>query len=144
MIKSVIDKFYITLVINQLKLTNGSKFNNISYHSQMYLDIIAFKENCTVSYLAKVLNVAMPAVTSKIKELEKQGLVSKTQSQKDKRVFYLTVNPQLMEEYEIYDKQLYRAIEHLEKKYTESEISLFCNMVEDLNDEIYEDDIFRT
>ena len=85
-LKKACDQFYLDLIINELRLMNSTNTsNNITYNSLLYLDIIGYKKNCTVSYIADVLNVAKSAVTLKVKELEKMGLVKKTQSEEDKR-----------------------------------------------------------
>ncbi|MBC8536011.1 MarR family winged helix-turn-helix transcriptional regulator [Feifania hominis] len=128
------DRYYLDMVISELRLAN--RFHNIqhiTYNSLLYLDIIAYRENCTVSYLAEALHVAKSAVTLKVKELEKLGLVTKTQSCEDRRVFYLHVNRELLAEYKLYDRVLYRALDEIEQKYTKDEIAVLCDMLDTIN-----------
>lgn len=72
-------------------------------------------------------------MTLKVKELEKLGLVEKVQSTEDKRVFYLHVNEAFLDVYKDYDRVLYDALDHLEEKYSEAELSLLCDMLDTIN-----------
>ena len=113
-LQSKLDRFYLDMVINELRLANFSCYEHVTYNSLLYLDIIAYKEHCTASYIADALHVAKSAVTLKVKELEKLGLVHKTRSQEDKRVYYLHVNEKLLEDYKAYDRVLHRALGEIE------------------------------
>lgn len=132
-LKKMVDRFYLDMVINELQLANYNHCQQVSYNSILYLDIIAYKENCTVSYIADVLHVAKSAVTLKIKELERLGLVVKKQSEEDKRVYYLYVNEKLLEEYKSYDRVLYAALEEIQDTYSKKDIENLCNMLETIN-----------
>lgn len=130
-LKDSINKFYFDMTINELRLMNSKPlYPDITYNSLLYLDIISFQENCTVSYLAEALNISKSAVTVKINELIRQGFVKKTQSIKDKRIFYLSLNEKIIEEYKIYDQKLHETIKSIEKKYSEAEINIFCEMLD--------------
>lgn len=137
-LKNQLNQFYFNMAINEMRLMNESvHFPNITYNSLLYLDIIAYKENCTVSFLAKAFNIAKSAVTLKINELIKQGFVEKTQSTIDKRVFYLTVKPEVIAEYKVYDTVIHSAVEAVEQRYTQAEIKQFCNMLAQIEQFIY-------
>ncbi len=126
-----INRFYYEGAINELRLMNSSVIQpNVSYNTLLYLDIIAYTKNCTASSIAKLFNIAKSAVTSKVKELIKQGLVTKTQSQEDKRVFYLSVNQDVLKEYVLYNEVRNRTVAEIEKKYTQQEINTFCDMLD--------------
>lgn len=142
-LRGTVDRFYLDMVINQLRLANFNCYQHVTYNSLLYLDIIAYTENCTVSYLSNILRVAKSAVTLKVKELEKLGLVEKVQSSEDKRVFYLHVNEMLLKEYEAYDQVLYGALNEIEEKYSTSEINAFCNMLDTINKHFNEENSFR-
>ena len=120
-LRQKMDRFYLDLVLNELRLANSSQLGHLTYNSILYLDIIAYQENCTVTYIADTLHVAKSAVTLKVKELEKLGLVEKVQSPTDKRVFYLSVNQQLLEQYKAYDQVFYRALGEVEESYTDEQ-----------------------
>lgn len=126
-----INKFYFTMSINELRLMNNQVIRkDITYNSRLYLDIISYQENCTVTFLANAMNVSKSAVTIKVNELIKQGLVTKTQSDKDKRVFYLNLNECMVKEYGLYDDRFQTAIEEIDAKYTKQDIDKFCGILE--------------
>ena len=127
------DRFYLDMVINELRLANHDSYQRVTHNSLLYLDIIAYKENCTVSYIAEALHVAKSAVTLKVKELERQGLVVKTQSAEDKRVFYLTINETLREEYKAYDRVLYAALDEVEATYGPQQVRLLWDMLDTIS-----------
>lgn len=128
--KNAVSSFYLEMIINELRLMSSNvSYLNISYNSLLYLDIIACTKNCTVSYIANALHVAKSAVTLKVNELSKQGLVVKKQSENDKRIFYLSVNQSVIDEYKLYNRVLYNAVKTVEKKYSKNEVNKFCEML---------------
>lgn len=132
-LRAKMDRYYLDMVIHELRLANNHSYQSITHNSLLYLDIIAYKENCTVSYIASVLHVAKSAVTLKVKELERLGFVYKTQSEKDKRVFYLHVNQTLVDEYKAYNQVLYAALDEIERSYSKQDIENFCSMLDTIN-----------
>lgn len=87
--------------INFMKAIDLDEFNTIrnselgeklSYINIVHLYIISHYEKITVSDLAKRLNLSKPAVTQKINELEKLGMIVKTRSEEDKRVYYISLS----------------------------------------------------
>lgn len=132
-LKKSITQFFYNMTINELSLMNSQFLNpDITYNSLLYLDIISYTPNCTASHLASALNISKPAVTVKLNELIKQGLVVKTQSKEDKRVYYLNINQEFAHIYETYDTSMYRAIESVKKEYTEEEIDTFCRVLNNI------------
>ena len=70
LIKEILDKYYYSVTISELQMTNNRLLSpDITYNSQLYLDIIHYTENCTASLLAKMINISKPEVTSKINRL---------------------------------------------------------------------------
>lgn len=133
-LRKKVDRFYLDMVINELRLANQHDiYQSVTYNSILYLDIIAYHENCTVSYIADVLHVARSAVTLKVKELERQGLVTKTRSEEDGRVHYLKVNEKLLEEYKAYDRVLYGALDEVAEQYTPEQLAVFCGILDTIN-----------
>lgn len=138
--KSLAEFFY-SRTLNELRLMNSNKlYPNISYNGLLYLDLISYTENCTVSYLAKMLHISKSAVTMRVNELIEHGWVTKTQSETDKRVFYLSVTKELEEDYYEYDLSLTRIIRKVEKNYTEEEIKMFSQMLGDIREEYLKDE----
>lgn len=130
-LKNTINQFYFDMTINELRLLNANIYRpNVTYNSLLYLDIIAYKKDCTVSFIAQSMNVATSAVTLKVKELIKNGLVFKKQSTTDKRVYYLFVNEEILNEYKIYDSSLESAINKIKSSYTAEQINTFCDILQ--------------
>lgn len=126
-----INELYYELVLENLRSMNKDKlYNNLTYNSLLYLEVIQLNENCTPSFLAETLHVARSAVTIKVNELIAKGLVIKTPSQEDKRVYHLKVSPHFTEEYTAYDKSLQSAIQEIEENFDDKEIAGFIRMME--------------
>lgn len=125
------DDIYYDMTLNQLRMMNKDLIcSNITYNSLLYIDLINYTEDCTVSHLAKMLNVSKSAVTIKVNELIKQGLIEKTQSESDRRVYYLTIKPKLTQEFKKMDTSMQNAIKLAEKHYSSTEIGKFCEMLD--------------
>ena len=48
-LRQKMDRFYLDLVLNELRLANSSQLGHLTYNSILYLDIIAYQENCRIS-----------------------------------------------------------------------------------------------
>ncbi|MEA4853075.1 MAG: MarR family transcriptional regulator [Christensenella sp.] len=133
-LKTALDRLHYDFTMNELRLMNKSRHSgSMSYNSLLYLDLIAYKENCTASYLAEILHVAKSAVTLKVKELVKQGFLEKKQSETDRRVHYLSVRPEVAEMYKLYDNAFDNAVAEIEQTYDAEEVSRFCDMLDIFN-----------
>ena len=128
------DRFWYEITVNQLRNQQGKCMKDISFNTSMYLDLVKFRGTATVSSIAEDLDISKAAVTMKVNELVKQGLVKKIQSEEDKRINHLEVTGIASEDYEIYYRPLRYAIETIEKKYTQEKIDVFCEVLETLND----------
>ncbi len=121
------------------RLYSYNKKSELSYHDTLYLNIIeAHPNQYTSSQIADLLKITRPSVTEKINQLCKKGYLVRTQSETDKRVFYLSINPSSPKDYETtasYEDE----IEHdLMAKFGEEKVGLFCEMIEYLSDCMYE------
>ena len=135
-LQDAVSRFYLDITLNELKLMNQSNIQaNISYNSLLYLDLIASQENCTASTLAQLLHISKPGVTAKINELVAQGLVTKRQSERDKRVYYLSVSDAMKEEYRAYDRRQHNATERVKAAYTPKQIATFIEMLDEFRKE---------
>ena len=91
-----INDFYYHMALYELQVMNGNDYyNGLSYNSLLYNNVMEQMEECTVSKMADVLKITKSAVTLKINELVKQGVVVKKQSEKDKRVYFLELSPHM-------------------------------------------------
>lgn len=129
-ILEALQRFYYDTTLNELRLMNeNTLYPNISYNSLLYLDLISYMENCTVSGLAAALHISKAAVTSKVNELIRMGLVEKAQSTQDRRVYYLSLTPQMQEDYRQYDARLQCAVRALKAQFTPEETACFSKML---------------
>lgn len=134
-ITNEINDFYYHMSLFELQAFHeGELFKGLSYNSILYLNVIDLTTDCTISKLAKLLNITKSAVTLKINELEKQGVITKTQSSKDKRVYYLTISPDMKHTFSLYDKAIAQIEETLKKKYSKEELQTFEKIMHTISD----------
>lgn len=131
-LRNSLDAFYYSSVLCDLQLMNR-KFvdENITYNSLLYLELIfSMKGKCTASRIAELLYVSKPAVTLKINELIKQGLVTKSVDPDDHRQNLLFVNEDAIPKYKVYRQQDNTAIQRIMEKYSPQDIQKFCEMLD--------------
>lgn len=125
-ISNEMNDFYYHMSLFELQaFREGELFKGLSYNSILYLNVIDLTKDCTVSKLAELLNITKSAVTLKINELEKQGVIIKTQSEKDKRVYYLSASPDMKRTFSLYDKAAVKIEKELKKTYSKEELQTF-------------------
>ncbi len=135
----ILDKITHDMSISELQQVYKNKStSDLSYHDTLYLNIISAHPNrYTSSQIADLLKVTRPAITQKINELAKKGYIIRTQSSKDKRVFYLSVNP-LKNFYTQEDIAVEEKVNKLMKaKYGSAETEKLCNMLVYLSDTLF-------
>ena len=114
----------------------------MSYNSIMYLDVISYQQAlgvCTVTTLADTLHISRAAATIKVGELVKLGPVTKTRSEEDRRVSYLSVTGPAALALKAYDRPLERAARQVEAAYSQDEIDLFCAILDIFSKEYQKD-----
>ncbi|MDR0861878.1 MAG: MarR family winged helix-turn-helix transcriptional regulator [Oscillospiraceae bacterium] len=127
--------FYFRASILELRALNVSDYTlGISYHSMLYLNVIASIENCTVSRLAELMQITKSGATLKVNDLVKHGFVTRTQSAEDGRVFFLTLTPKIAEVYEKFNNMGADMERDLQAKYSAREMELFAKMLCDVSD----------
>ena len=140
-LRKALDAFYYSTALCDLRLMN-QKFvdENISYNSLLYLELIfSMDGDCTASKIAELLHVSNPAVTLKVNELIRQGLVTKTVDSRDKRRNLLSVNEEVIPQYKIYRRQDNEVIRRITDHYTPEEIRKFCEMLNIISDINFEE-----
>lgn len=140
-LRKALDAFYYSTALCDLRLMN-KKFvdENITYNSLLYLELIfSMNGKCTASKIAELLFVSVPAVTLKINELIRQGLVTKTVDPNDRRKNYLSVNEAAIPKYKVYRRQDAEAIQRITDKYSEDDIQKFCEMLDIISDINFEE-----
>lgn len=128
-----LNKYYYDTIVCDLRHLSRTGGGEISCNSMMYLDVISYQQEdggCTVSRIAKTLNISNSAVTIKVNELVKLGLVQKSRSSQDKRVVQLSLTPETAEFLKAYDSPFERALQEVEKKFNAQEINTFCLILE--------------
>ncbi len=137
----VMDKFSHDMSISELQqLYKNREDSELSYHDTLYLNIIAAHPNkYTSSQIADLLKITRPAVTQKINELAKKGYIIRQQSEKDKRVYYLSANPKKSYYGEDYALIELKVINILIEKYGEERVAEMCDMLEHLSDLLYDE-----
>lgn len=139
MLKEALYQVFIETTISEFRIMNGEPFGpSLSYNSMLYLDIISYKENCTSSYIADALHVSKPAVTSKVHDLIKQGLIEKVQSLDDKRIYFLRTTKEASLVYQRCHATMEHAVEKVEQQFSKDDISLFCKILESYKKEYTE------
>lgn len=134
-----LNRFYYDLSLSELRMMNDNTiYPNISYNSLLYLDLISYMDGCTASQLAERLHISKSAVTAKVNELVGQGLVQKTQSERDKRVFYLTLSKDVEEDFSQDDRLINASARRIEKNYTKEQVELFMGMLDEIRKEYTE------
>lgn len=77
------ERLFVDRTVSELQLANSDTYQSVTYNSLLYLDLIAYTPDCTAGYLAETLHVAPSAITSKVRELERLGLVTRTRSERE-------------------------------------------------------------
>jgi DNA-binding MarR family transcriptional regulator len=127
--------FYYRSSLNELRWMRREDFTfGLSYHSLLCLNIIASVPDCTVSRMAELLGITKPGITDKVNGLVRKGLVEKTQSEEDHRVFRLRLRPDVRASYESWDQFSGKLEERLAQKYSRENIELFSEMLMDIAD----------
>lgn len=135
-----INKFYYELSIQELKLmSKNEQYNKMSHNTMLYLNIISFKENCTVSMLSEILNITKSAVTIKVNELVTKGYLKKIQSKSDKRIHYIKLSDSMQNIFDDYDNFIYRTFDKIKSMYNEEQINNFCEIMNFISEKASEE-----
>ena len=122
------------------RLYSYDKKSVLSYHDTLYLNIIeAHPNEYTSSQIADLLKITRPSVTEKINQLCKKGYIIRTQSKTDKRVFYLSINPDSPKDYESTAKYEEELEHRVLVEFGEEKVAIFCEMMEYLSAWMLED-----
>lgn len=123
--------FFKVLDIHDLKVTrHSSYYGNLSFNTSKYLDVISFSDRNTVSDIAQALGITKSAVTIKMNELEKQGLIKRVQSKEDKRIFYISRTDCVNDEWKKSDIIFDAMLEQTSKKFSQKELDTFNDIVD--------------
>lgn len=125
--------FHLYHGINAMEFqTNSQKSGDLSYRDLMYINLIMFMDDCTVTKLAEVMNISKPAVSMRVNRLIEQGLVIKQKSREDERVNILMLSPATYTRFGENDKRINHALLKICEEYPPEDVKLFANMMDRL------------
>ncbi|WP_019177859.1 MarR family transcriptional regulator [Methanomassiliicoccus luminyensis] len=131
-LKKSFARHYYARTLMTLRMMSRVHVNErLTFNSVLYMDLIAFTENCTVSKLADMLHISKSSVTIKVNELVEQGYVTKTRSEADGRIYYLSIAPEENEAYDEDERQVGKMINRLKEKYSKEELEKFGEMLDE-------------
>lgn len=110
--------------------------DNISYQDSLYINLISSHPNeYTPSKIADLLGITRPSVTHRINELEKKGFIIKTQSEVDKRIFYLNISEDCEKYYQSFETEDIKVANKFIEKYSEKDLDKFCEWLNFISNE---------
>ena len=140
-LRNELNAFYYSTALCDLRLMN-KKFvdQSITYNSLLYLELIHSMEGrCTASKLADMLYISRPAVTIKVNDLIRQGLVFKTPDPMDHRRNFLSVNEEAVPQYRVYRQQDDLAVKKISEQFSAEDVQKFCQMLHIITDINFEE-----
>lgn len=130
------NKFFHDMSILELQIYNDKTYDKYSYHDNLYVDLIRNHPNeYTSTQIADLLKVSRPAVTQKINDLIKKGLLKRTQSETDKRIYYLSLSDEKMQEENYFIDDTKNIENKTIEKFGCEKINIFCEMLEYISEE---------
>lgn len=133
-------KFMKAVDMDEFNLIRDSEYGEkLTYINILHLYIISHTEKITVSELANKLKISRPAITQKINDLEKLGMIVKTRSNEDKRVFYISLSKELKEI--LKEPKMATVLDAVEKKFPEEKKEVFKEILDFMADYVNGADI---
>lgn len=123
-------KIKLDLSLRELKRAKNDL--DVSYQDLLYMDIIYFHPETTVSYIADVLNIAGTAVTVRLNRMEKNGWITRIRSESDRRQYIISLTGEAMAFYREYEDEWSAKMDALCEKYSESKTDEFLEILETL------------
>jgi len=119
--------------MDEFNLIRNSVYGEkLSYINILHLYIISHTDKITVSELADKLKMSRPAITQKVNDLERLGMVIKRQSEEDGRVYYISISDELKELTK--NAKMGTVIDAVYKKFKEEKIKIFEEILEFMAD----------
>ena len=121
--------------------TNVRHSGDMNYRDVMYINLIMFMDNCTVSKLAEMLNISKPAVTVRVNQLIEKGIVIKQKSKVDERVNILMISPKMYTLYGDEDRRINHSLTKLCEEYSPEDVAKFSEMLASLSKNLVDPDL---
>ena len=141
-LRDSLNRYYYDTTVSDLRQLSRTGGGELSYNSIMYLDVISYQNAqglCTVSSLAETLHISKSAVTIKINDLAKMGMVVKRRSETDRRVVHIDVSEEVNKALRAYDRPFERAARLVEATFSEEQIRIFCFILDTFSTEFIKD-----
>lgn len=121
-------------------MASGRSGRGLTYNDILYLNPINYIPDCTASKISDVLHVAKSSVTIKVNELCDKGYVERIPSATDGRIRYLVLSKETGALYREEDSKISVAISDVRSRYIESEMRMFCEIMDALSESVVESD----
>ncbi len=135
-IRTSFDRIYRAMTVMEQCVDERQGTMDLTYKEMMYLYLIDLTEDCTVSKLADMINVSLPAVTKRINSLEERGLVQRTRSEGDGRVKTVTLSERGAALSKRTDDLFYPILDRFAERFPQEDVARFCMMLDMLSDDI--------
>lgn len=135
-IRTSFDRIYRAMTVMEQCVDERQETMDLTYKEMMYLYLIDLTEDCTVSKLADMINVSLPAVTKRINSLEERGLVQRTRSEGDGRVKNVTLSERGAALSKRMDDLFYPILDRFAERFPQEDVARFCMMLDMLSDDI--------
>ncbi len=130
-------RFMCAMDLDEFNVIRDSEIGaSLPYADILQLFIIRHKDKMTISELADYMRLSRPAVTQKVNELVKKGLVIKTQSECDKRIFYLSLSDKVTENCN--EPRMDTVLEAVDKEFSEEDKAIFTKILNFMADYVSE------
>lgn len=126
-----IDKLGDLIAKFQTQLISGD-LNEFTLRQLYYIELIHKNNNISVSEIANELNVKKSTVSIAINQMMEKGILTKIQSDKDKRVYFLQLTSKGQNIMELHMKIHENAINHIKKVLTPEEVKNFIIIINKL------------
>ena len=135
-IRTSFDRIYRAMTVMEQCVDENRGTVDLTYKEMMYLYLIDMTPDCTVSKLADMINVSLPAVTKRINSLEERGLVQRTRSEGDGRVKTVTLSERGAALSKRMDDLFYPILDRFAERFPQEDVARFCMMLDMLSDDI--------
>ena len=125
----IIEKFSRLIAILEDQVMDQPEFKSITMRQFYYLDIIRTLESPTVTEITHQLNITKPTATIAINKLEEMELVKKTQSENDRRIFYIELTSKGKKINKAHDRCHQTIVKNLVSSLTEKDTMQFTRIL---------------
>lgn len=134
-IRKNLNKFLKTYFDSCKEVYEEINFEKITSTQFKYLKEIHQRERVTSTELAEILQLSKPTITEFIQKFNESNIVKKTQSEEDKRVFYITLTEIGKTLATTNTLESVRMVENMQKILTKEELEILTNIFSKFGEE---------